>query len=195
MRALLVSAQLLIALLTIGCKMDRSASQNSVQPADSAASASKNVSLTITSTAFANGGEIPKQYSCQGQGENPALEWTGVSKEAQSLALIVEDPDAPSGMFVHWVVFDLPPTSTGLTGNEPKSDTLMGTARQGTNGAGKIGWVPPCPPSGSHRYYFRLYALDTLLALPSQTDRTALLAAMNNHVIGTGTLMGTFKKS
>ena len=156
--------------------------------------------LTLTSTAFTEGGAIPKRYSCQGDGISPALHWSNVPEGTRSMALIVEDPDAPSGMFVHWVAFDIPPTVTTLDEHQPTAETLSSTARQGTNGAGKIGWVPPCPPpgtgvSGEHRYFFRLYALDTLMALPSSTDRDALLSAMKGHVIGEGVLMGKYKKS
>jgi Raf kinase inhibitor-like YbhB/YbcL family protein len=156
--------------------------------------------IAITSTAFDSDGAIPKQYSCQGEGLSPALAWSKIPEDTRSLALIVEDPDAPSGMFVHWVLFDIPPTVTALTENEPKSETLSNTARQGTNGAGKLGWTPPCPPpgtghNGEHRYFFRIYALDTLLSLPSSTDRDALLEAMKGHVIGEGTLVGRYKKS
>ena len=151
--------------------------------------------LSITSSAFAEGQPIPRRYSCQGEGLSPDLKWSNLPRGARSLAMIVEDPDAPSGMFVHWVVFNIPPTVTMLDSNQPMSEQLSNMAHQGVNGAGKIGWVPPCPPSGTHRYYFKLYALDTVLTIAAKPDRDALLQAMQGHIIAEGALMGTYKKS
>lgn len=151
--------------------------------------------LSITSSAFADGQPIPRRYSCQGDGLSPDLRWSGVPRGARSLALIVEDPDAPSGMVVHWVMFNIPPTVTMLDSNQPMNEQLSNMAHQGMNGANKLGWVPPCPPNGTHRYYFRLYALDTVLSIAEKPDRQALLDAMKGHVLAEGVLMGTYKKS
>lgn len=196
LRSILLVSHLIVLLFAGGCKMDRdSTSEHGYSSVNQTATSASVDTLTLTSTSFKDNGPIPQRNSCQGEGVSPDLTWSGVPANARSLALIVEDPDAPSGMFVHWVLFDIPPTVTSLSEHQPSTDTLNNMARQGTNGAGSIGWRPPCPPTGTHRYFFRIYALDKQLGLPSSTDRAALLDAMKGHVIGEGTLMGTYKKS
>jgi hypothetical protein len=152
-------------------------------------------SIEITSPAFLPGGTIPKQYTCDGEGANPALMWSGVPADAKSLALTMEDPDAPSGLFVHWVIFNMPPTLTGLQEGLPKDAKLPDGTIQGLNGRNQPGYTGPCPPSGTHRYFFRIYALDTALNLPETTNRDKLFNAVQGHVIAWGQLYGTYQRS
>jgi Raf kinase inhibitor-like YbhB/YbcL family protein len=120
----------------------------------SAAAPSAGGTVRVTSAAFTDGAEIPEQFTCTGAGESPPLEWT-LRRRAPLLALVVDDPDAPGGTFVHWVVFDLPGSTTGI----PQGGALPTGAKQATNSAGRLRWTPPCPPSGTHHYRFTVYAL------------------------------------
>lgn len=149
--------------------------------------------MVITSAGFEHEGIIPNAYSCDGADISPELNWTGVPAGAQSLALIMDDPDAPGGTFVHWVIFNIPADATGLEENVPKTATLASGAIQGRNGFGEIGYGGPCPPSGqSHRYFFKLYALDTTLDLASGASKAQLLAAIEGHILAEAQLMGNF---
>lgn len=149
--------------------------------------------ITLTSPAFQSGGTIPEGYTCKGQDLSPPLEWTGVPAGTQSLALLCEDPDAPGGLFVHWVLYNLPATMDSLAEGVPPLPSLANGARQGKNGFGRVGYDGPCPPPGStHRYFFRLYALDTVLDLPPEATREQLLKAMEGHILAWGELMGRF---
>lgn len=152
------------------------------------------MTLTISSTAFASGQPIPSQYSCKGKGISPPLAWGGLPTGVKSLALIMDDPDAPMGTFVHWVIFNLPPSSTGLAEAAPTSPQLSDGGTQGANSAGRTGYTGPCPPSGTHRYFFKLYALDATLGLSSGATKEQLIKAMEGHVLAQGELMGTFSK-
>jgi Raf kinase inhibitor-like YbhB/YbcL family protein len=152
------------------------------------------MTLNITSTAFTSGQPIPSQFSCKGEGISPPLAWGGMPTGTKSLALIMDDPDAPMGTFVHWVIFNLPPSSAGLAEATPTSPQLPDGSTQGANSAGRTGYTGPCPPSGTHRYFFRLYALDAALSLSSGTTKEQLLKAMDGHVLAQGELMGTFSK-
>lgn len=144
--------------------------------------------MEIISPAFVDGGVIPQEFTCDGKNVSPPLSITRVPEEAKSLVLIVDDVDAPMGVFTHWLVFDLYPGITRLgSGCSPE-----GT--QGTNSFGKEDYGGPCPNSGTHRYYFRLYALDSLLKLPWRTDRGRLEAAMKGHVLDSAELVGTYSK-
>ena len=143
--------------------------------------------MKITSPEFENGKFIPKKFSCQGQGVNPALIIEDVPKQAKSLALIVDDPDAPMGTFVHWVVYDIPVMSKIQENSVP--------GKQGINTTGRKNYVPPCPPTGAHRYYFKLYALDALLDLNEGMKLDELESAMQGHVLEKAELMGLYKKS
>src|SRR3989442_981117 len=125
--------------------------------------------MKLSSPAFNEGGLIPSKFTCDGENVSLPLEWEDVPAQAKSLALIVDDPDAPSGLFVHWLVIDISPGNHGLS-----EGTGATGATQGINGFGKIGYGGPCPPSGTHRYYFHLYALDTELHLPSGVSRQEL---------------------
>ena len=152
------------------------------------------MSLELTSSAFGPGGSIPDIYTCKGQGISPALMWSGVPSGTQSLAVITDDPDAPSGTFVHWVIFNIPVSSRGLPEAVPTDPQLSDGAVQGNNGAGRPGYTGPCPPSGTHRYFFKLYALDTTLTLEPGASKDQLLNAMDGHILGQAELMGTFSK-
>lgn len=145
--------------------------------------------MRISSPAFENGGQIPAKYSCDGQDASPEIAIEGVPSGAQSLAFIVDDPDAPGGIFVHWVMYNIPPSTTIIPENGS-----AGT--QGVNSGGEQGWNSVCPPSGSHRYFFTLYALDTLIPLgqDSAADKRAVEAAMRGHVLATAELMATYSR-
>ncbi len=161
--------------------------------------------LTLTSSAFAHGGDIPTQYTCFGQNVSPALEWSGVPAGTQSLALVVDDPDSVPPGFVHWVIFNIPPTATGLPEDVPGGPTLPDGSRQGSNdfapfGPGtfpggaaikRVGYDGPCPP-GRHRYAFTLYALDTLLDVPAEATRAQVVEAMQGHILAQAELIGLF---
>jgi Raf kinase inhibitor-like YbhB/YbcL family protein len=149
--------------------------------------------LTLTTNAFERDGFIPKKHSKNGGNISPELSWSGVPKETRSLALIVDDPDAPSGTFVHWLLYGLPPGATGVKEGQPASETLEGGVRQGRNGFGELGYGGPQPPSGTHRYVFHIFALDTELALPPGASRAQLDKALRGHVIGEAQLVGMYK--
>lgn len=149
--------------------------------------------IALTSLAFQHGETIPEDYTCEGQNLSPPLAWAEVPAGTQSLALLCEDPDAPGGLFVHWALYNLPATVDSLMEGVPPLPSLANGARQGKNGFGRVGYDGPCPPPGStHRYFFRLYALDTVLDLPPEATREQLLKAMEGHILAWGELMGRF---
>ncbi|MGC2111458.1 MAG: YbhB/YbcL family Raf kinase inhibitor-like protein [Candidatus Korobacteraceae bacterium] len=149
--------------------------------------------LALTSPAFGAGSEIPKQDSCKGADISPTLAWSGAPSRTVSFALIVDDPDAPHGTWVHWVLWNLPAATHALPEAEPKRAQLDDGSQQGQNSFHKIGYNGPCPPGGqTHRYFFRLYALDVKLNLPAGTDRAALDGATKGHVLAQTEYMGTF---
>lgn len=147
--------------------------------------------IKVTSTAFGEGAAIPQKYTQDGQNISPPLAWTGVPKEAKALALILRDPDAPSADFVHWIAFNLPPDTTGLPEN---AKVLPAPGAEGTNDAGKLGYVGPAPPSGTHHYYFTVYALDQMLDLQTGADKRQVRDEMSGHIIAQGALMGTYRR-
>ena len=150
--------------------------------------------LTITSDAFASGQSIPAKYSCIGRNVSPPLAWNEPPAGTQSFALIMDDPDAPVGTWVHWVLFNIPASSRGLPEAIPSAGTLSDGSLHGKNSGGNPGYNGPCPPSGTHRYFFKLYALDEMLGLSSGADKGELLQAMEGHTLAQGELMGTFRK-
>jgi len=151
--------------------------------------------LPITTTAFAEGQPIPRRHAFKDQDISPALQWSDVPPAAKSLALICDDPDAPMGTWVHWVIYDLPPTATGLAEGVAKTPELSDGAKQGVNDYKKIGYGGPCPPPGKpHRYFFKLYALDKKLELKPGLTKKDLLKAMEKHVLAEGELMGTYQQ-
>jgi Raf kinase inhibitor-like YbhB/YbcL family protein len=153
-----------------------------------------NGKLRIESRAFSNGKPIPAPFTADGRDVSPPLSWSGVPADAKSLALVCEDPDAPRGNWVHWVLYDLPPTATGLPEGVPASDRLESGGVHGTNDFGKLGYGGPAPPSGTHRYFFRLYALDSRLDLPPGTTRAKLSRAMEGRVRAEAEVMGTYSR-
>ena len=152
------------------------------------------MSLVITSTAFSEGEMIPTRYTCDGPDVSPDLSWRGVPDAAASLALICDDPDAPMGTWVHWVLFNIP-SGAGRLPAEISSDAILENgARHGTNDFRKLGYGGPCPPGGTHRYYFKLYVLDTELNLDSGATKDQLLEAMQGHILAEAQLMGIYKR-
>lgn len=150
--------------------------------------------LTLESSAFAPNGSIPAQYTCTGENTSPPLRWGNLPPETSSLALVMDDPDAPGGTFVHWVVYDLPPETRELPPGLPTGPTLPNGGRQGKSSFGKIGYGGPCPPSGTHRYSFRLYALDKPVDFPPGATKAELFAAINPSVLAIAQLTGRYSK-
>ena len=142
--------------------------------------------LVVQSVAFANNGHIPSKYTCEGDNINPPIEISDIPEETRSLAIIMEDPDAPAGDFTHWLLWNISPSE------EIAENTNQGTS--GINDFGKTGYGGPCPPSGAHHYYFKVYALDKELSITAGENKNALLEAMNGHILATGELLGRFKK-
>ena len=152
------------------------------------------VNIQLASSAFENKGVIPKKYTCDGEEVSPPLSWSQAPKNTVTFALIVDDPDAPRGTFVHWLLYDLPGTITELPEGIPNNQALEGGGIQGKNSAGGIGYTGPCPPKGTHRYFFKLYALDAELGLDPGANEQELQEAMQGHILAQGELMGTYTK-
>jgi Raf kinase inhibitor-like YbhB/YbcL family protein len=150
--------------------------------------------LDITSAAFAHGGMIPQKYTCDGMDVSPPLAWSGVPEGTKTLALISDDPDAPVGTWVHWVLYNIPAGVTELPEGIPSDATLKNGAKHGITDFKRLGYGGPCPPGGTHRYYFKLYALDTVLELEAGCTKKELLAAMEGHVLADGQLMGKYAR-
>jgi Raf kinase inhibitor-like YbhB/YbcL family protein len=150
-------------------------------------------SLTVTSPAFRNGGAIPVDFSCDGRGSSPPLHWSGLPPDTKSVAVVVDDPDAPRGSFTHWVVYDISPGTTDLPTGAAAQRALPEGAMQGKNGKGEGGWAPVCPPSGMHHYHFKVFALRDRLTL-SQPSEDDLMRAMRGHVLAQGEMVGTFER-
>jgi Raf kinase inhibitor-like YbhB/YbcL family protein len=152
------------------------------------------MAINLTSPDFDEGGSIASRYTCDGLGISPPLSWDSVASGTRSWALIVDDPDAPGGIFVHWVIYNLRPDTRRLPEDVPNRQTLSSGAQQGVNGAGGVGYTGPCPPSGTHRYFFKVYALDTRLDLGGGATAVRLSDAMEGHVLAEGQLMGTYRR-
>lgn len=151
------------------------------------------MAFALKSSAFASGAEIPRKFTCDGPDVSPALEWSSPPAKTASYALIVDDPDAPAGTWVHWVLWNLPANTHSLREEIAKSEQLQDGSRQGRNDFRKIGYNGPCPPPGkAHRYFFRLYALDAKLDLAPGATRHELDTAMKGHIVGEAEYMGTF---
>lgn len=144
----------------------------------------------LTSPAFNHGSQIPSKYTCDGENINPHLVIHGVPERAKSLALLMEDPDAPAGLWVHWVVWDISPET-----KEIREHTAPNGAWEGANSGGEQGYTGPCPPPGIHRYFFRLFALDSRLKLPEESTKEELETAMAGHILATAELMGTYART
>ena len=152
------------------------------------------MAIEVSSSAFNEGESIPSQYTCDGKDISPQLKWSGVPDEARSIALIADDPDAPGKTWVHWVLFNLPPETTSLDENMPGDVELENGAKQGITDFGDHGYGGPCPPGGTHRYFFKVYALDTELDLNSDVQKDDVVSAMDGHILAEGQLMGTYTK-
>ncbi len=152
------------------------------------------MSFTLSTQSFAPGGEIPRKYTCEGDDLSPELSWSEPPKGTQSFALIADDPDAPSGTFTHWVLYDVPAEMRQLAEGASRGQLPAG-ASQGRNGFGKTGYGGPCPPPGKpHRYFFKLYALDANLGLKPGASKQQLEQAMKGHVLAQSEVVGTFKR-
>jgi Raf kinase inhibitor-like YbhB/YbcL family protein len=154
------------------------------------------MSLTTSSASFRSGGEIPKKFSCDGEDVSPQISWKGAPDGTQEFVLIADDPDAPAGTWTHWVLYDLPASSTSLSEGLPKSEQLPDGSKQGRNDFRKIGYDGPCPPPGKpHRYFFKIYALDRKLNVKAGAERSEVEKAMSGYVQAKGEYMGTYARS
>lgn len=157
------------------------------------------MTMTLTSPHFQHNGEIPARFTCDGADKSPELHWTSLPQGIQSLALIVDDPDAPDPAapkmtWVHWVLYNIAPNTTGLPEGVAATELAEGT-REGLNDWGRTGYGGPCPPLGRHRYFFKLYALDTMLADLERPTKAALEQAMQGHCLAQAQLIGTYQRS
>jgi len=155
---------------------------------------SAKMNITIESPAFKNGEFIPSKYTCDGEDISPALKWSNIPEGTKSLALICDDPDAPIGDWVHWVLYNIPPQTRELKEHIPSDKILKDGSIHGLNDWKRYGYGGPCPPSGVHRYFFKLYALDTKLNLGPGATKKQLLDAMKGHIIAQGELMGKYQR-
>jgi Raf kinase inhibitor-like YbhB/YbcL family protein len=177
-------------LLSLGCAGRQ---QQVGQPANSPPKPEK-AEIKLTSAAFKDGEPIPRPYTCDGVNISPPLEWSGVPRTAKTIAIFCEDPDAPGGTWVHWLLYNLPADNIGLVENLPRTETLKAGGFQGKNDFGKTAYGGPCPPSGTHRYVFKIYALDSELLLKAGATKAELLKAMDDRVVLQGQLMGTYRR-
>lgn len=173
----------LLVILISACSSTQTPAKETTAPTEAA------VTMEFKSDAFANGQSIPMKYTCTGNNVSPALTWNNAPSGTQSFALIVDDPDAPAGTWVHWVLYNIPAGTTELPESADPSSFSAGK-----NSAGHMSYDGPCPPSGTHRYFFKLYALDSTLSLSPGATKEQLLDAMKGHILAQGELMGTFSK-
>ncbi len=150
--------------------------------------------IKIKSKVFDEGEPIPVKYTCSGIDVSPPLEWESLPEDTVSIAIICEDPDAPGGTWSHWVIFNLPAVARNLPEHVMGREILDNGAVQGLNDFGKVGYGGPCPPNGTHHYYYKIFALNTKLDLPPRTTRKTFLESINEHVIDQGQIMGTFTR-
>ncbi len=152
------------------------------------------MTIKVTSPAFEQAGMISSKYTADGEDISPPLKWEGVPEGTVTIALISDDPDAPVGTWVHWVMWNIPPDKTGLPENVPPDPKLPDGSIQGITDFRNPGYGGPAPPSGTHRYFFKIYALDTKLDLPESSTKTNLVRAMQGHILAEGELMGKYKR-
>jgi Raf kinase inhibitor-like YbhB/YbcL family protein len=151
--------------------------------------------MLLTSPAFLQGAEIPSYYTSEGENVSPELSWQDAPRQTKSFALVVHDPDAPMpGGFAHWVLYNIPPETGHIEDKVPAEMSSLALGVQGKNDGGKIGYIGPAPPSGTHRYFFRLFALDQMLDLPPGATHRQLSAATKGHILAQAELMGTYEK-
>lgn len=153
------------------------------------------MAIKLISPAFTEGQPIPAKHTCEGADVSPPLKWSDAPQATKGFGLICNDPDAPVGTWVHWVIYALPVSTTELGEQIPPSETLPSGAKQGVNDFKRVGYGGPCPPPGKpHRYFFKLYALDTELSLKPRATKKELLKAMEGHILAEGSLMGTYQR-
>lgn len=153
------------------------------------------MALELESLVFVHGGRVPKKFTCEGEDVSPPLSWKGAPAGTKSFAVICDDPDAPMGTWVHWVIYNIPAASTGLPVGMSRADALSDGTRQGYTDFQRTGYGGPCPPPGKpHRYFFKLYALDGKLSVKGKATKEGVLAAMEGHVLGQATLMGLYER-
>jgi Raf kinase inhibitor-like YbhB/YbcL family protein len=150
--------------------------------------------LRLRSSSFEAGGMIPAQYTCRGSNISPELSWGEAPEGTQSFALIMDDPDARNGSFVHWVIFNIPATARGLPEGLPRQEKLPDGTTQGVMGRHEVGYYGPCPPSGLHRYFFKLYGVDSLLELGPDASAEDLIKAISGHIVANTELVGLFSQ-
>lgn len=154
----------------------------------------KKMEIQISSGAFANEGFISQKYTCDGENISPPLTWKNIPSGTKSIAIINDDPDAPVGTWVHWVIYNIPPNISGLPEGIKPIEKLPDGTMQGRNSWGKIGYGGPCPPSGVHRYFFKIYALDKMLDLKPGATKEELLKAMKGHILAEGQFYGKYSR-
>jgi Raf kinase inhibitor-like YbhB/YbcL family protein len=168
----------------------------SADPSSQARPQGRRQSMHLSSSAFEPNGNIPREFTCEGQNISPELSWNGAPSGTKTFALVMHDPDAPvAGGFTHWVVYNIPASVDHLPEHVPNQDALSGGGVQAKNDAGKYGYMGPCPPSGTHRYYFRLYALDVNLDSSAGSSKEALEKSIEGHVLAQAELLGRYKRT
>lgn len=150
--------------------------------------------IILKSPSFKDGEMIPLRFTCDGEDLSPELAWESIPEKCQTLAIICDDPDAPMGTWVHWIIYNIPADLTGLEEGIPPDDILPNGVKQGNNGWRRIGYGGPCPPGGTHRYFFKIYALDTELDLEPGASKLQLIDAMEDHILAQGQLMGRYSR-
>jgi len=177
----------MLAVLLLSAMFDASvASRAEAKPAQK---------FVVTSSAFQPGADIPRKYTCDAEDVSPPLHWENIPAGTKAFAIIVDDPDAPGGTWVHWVIYDLPAETKELAENVAKTEVLASGAKQGVNDFRKVGYSGPCPPGGSaHRYYFKLYALDAVTNLKPRATKQQSLDALMPHLLGEADLIGRYKR-
>jgi Raf kinase inhibitor-like YbhB/YbcL family protein len=192
MRYLVVA--LMVAISVSSCQVAQETEKQ--EPAQSPPTEEIDVNaLGLRSTAFAEGENIPEVYTCDGKDVSPPLSWSKSPEGTRSLALICDDPDAPMGTWVHWVMYRIAPDVESLPGGVPKNEEVLEGARHGTTSFKRVGYGGPCPPKGNpHRYFFKLYALDAELELEAGRTKADLQEAMEGHIIAQGQLMGKYER-
>ena len=188
------SAILSVALFTLSFLACANRPQPTAQQPAAVKSTPDKAEIRLMSAAFKEGQAIPRPYTCDGVNVSPPLEWSGVPQSAKTLAIICDDPDAPAGTWVHWVLYNLPADKIGMIENTPATEKLAGGGMQGTNDFKKIGYGGPCPPGDTHRYFFKIYALDSELPLQPGVTKAELLKAMEVHIVAQGQLTGTYSR-
>jgi Raf kinase inhibitor-like YbhB/YbcL family protein len=184
----MICAFLMLVFLSCGSR------QPVAQPSATSTPKEEKPEIKLTSTAFKDGQPIPRTYTCDGVNVSPPLEWSGVPKTVKTLSIICDDPDASPDTWVHWVLYNLPADNIGMVESLPATEKLLAGGFQGTNDFKKIGYGGPCPPSGTHHYFFKIYALDGEIPLKAGATKAELLKAMEGHVLLQGQLMGTYKR-